>query len=231
MSLQKARTAAFFSGEYAADDLSGAPDTIYRMPTGLPSGDVIVLRDYVAAVRSFTAQPTALGDGAVAFSDRAGGNMSRPWFPDGVVGTENGPFGKPFMNWSPFSVGLQLDLVMNQIVTHLFHVIVSSLDTGNNCTRIGRLPNGIQIFPGSVPIYRGNQLVGGIGVSGDGVDQDDMISFLGLHKAGVITGSINNAPPAIRADNLTPKGTRLRFVQCPQAPFLNSDEVNVCEGK
>jgi hypothetical protein len=135
------------------------------------------------------------------------------------------------MNWSPFSVGLQLDLVMNHIVTHLLHVIVGASDTANNCTEINRLPNGIQIFPGSVPIYRGNQLVGGIGVSGDGVDQDDMISFLGLHQAGVITGSVNNAPAAIRADNLAPKGVRLRFIQCPQAPFLNSDEVNVCEGK
>jgi uncharacterized protein GlcG (DUF336 family) len=47
-----------------------------------------------------------------------------------------------------------------------------------------RLQNGIQIFPGSVPIYRGNQLVGAIGVSGDGIDQDDMISFLGAHNGG-----------------------------------------------
>jgi hypothetical protein len=202
-------------------------------PDASPSGVEIVLRDYVTSVRNFVGKPTALADGAFAFSDRAGGNMSRPWFPDGVVGTENGPFGKPFMSWSPFTVGLQLDLVMNHIVTHLVHVITggAAADTANNCTEIGRLPNGIQIFPGSVPIYRGNQLVGGIGVSGDGVDQDDMISFLGLHQASVVTGTINNAPPEIRADNLTPKGTRLRFIQCPQAPFLNSNEVNVCEGK
>ena len=233
VSLQKARTAAFFSGDYAADDLTGAPNTIYVNPDASPSGVEIVLRDYVVAVRAFVASPTALADGAFAFSDRAGGNMSRPWFPDGVVGTENGPFGKPFMSWSPFTVGLQLDLVMNHIVEHLVHVISAgaAADTARNCTEVGRLANGIQIFPGSVPIYRGNQLVGGIGVSGDGVDQDDMISFLGVHDAAVITGSINNAPPAIRADNLTPKGTRLRFVQCPQAPFINSDEVNVCEGK
>ena len=49
-------------------------------------------------------------------------------------------------------------------------------DVPQNCTGISRLPNGIQIFPGSVPIYRGNTLVGGIGVSGDGVDQDDMVA-------------------------------------------------------
>jgi hypothetical protein len=94
-----------------------------------------------------------------------------------------------------------------------------------------RLPNGIQIFPGSVPIYRGTTLIGGIGVSGDGIDQDDMVSFLGLHNAGVaLNGSVNNAPKGIRADNLVPRGARLRYVQCPQAPFLDSTEQNVCEG-
>ncbi len=44
-----------------------------------------------------------------------------------------------------------------------------------------------------MPIYRGGTLVGGIGVSGDGIDQDDMISFLGLHNAGVRLGTIGNA--------------------------------------
>ena len=56
-----------------------------------------------------------------------------------------------------------------------------------------RLGNGIQIFPGSAPIYRGNMLVGGIGVSGDGIDQDDMISFLGLNNGGARVGSVGLA--------------------------------------
>jgi hypothetical protein len=94
------------------------------------------------------------------------------------------------------------------------------------------LANGIQIFPGSVPIYRGDTLVGGIGVSGDGIDQDDMISFLGVHNAGLaLNGAINNAPPEIRADQLKPQGEHLRYIQCPQTPFIDSDEQRVCEGK
>ena len=56
----------------------------------------------------------------------------------------------------------------------------------------------MQIFPGSVPIYRGDALIGGIGISGDGVDQDDMIAFLGLHNAGVELGTgVGNAPLAV----------------------------------
>ena len=232
VSLQKARTAAFYSGPNAGNDLRSAPNAIYRNTDATPSGEEIVLADYVTDAKAFLDSPTALDDGAFAFADRSGGNLSRPFYPDGLPNTEHGPFSKPFARWSPFSDGLQLDLVLNQVVNHLFFVLGAvANDVPKNCTSIGRLPNGIQIFPGSVPIYRGNTLVGGIGVSGDGVDQDDMISFLGLHNAGQILGSINNAPPEIRADQLTPKGVRLRFINCPQSPFIDSNEQNVCEGK
>lgn len=202
VSLQKARTATFFSRPDAGDILVNAGHS-----------------HYVNAVRAFVG-PSALADG-IAFSDRAGGNLSRPFYPDGIDNNPNGPFSFPFEVWSPFNVGLQLDLVKNNIVT-----------AGDNCTGIANLPNGIQIFPGSVPIYRGRQLVGGIGVSGDGVDQDDMISFLAVHNAGLeLGGSINNAEPAIRADTLSPQGVRLRYINCPQAPFIDSTEANPCAGK
>jgi hypothetical protein len=93
------------------------------------------------------------------------------------------------------------------------------------------LGNGLQIFPGSVPVYRGAALVGGIGVSGDGVDQDDMVAFLGLQRASAALGaSVQQAPTNMRADTLKPQGTRLLYVQCPQAPFINSDQENVCGG-
>jgi Haem-degrading len=41
------------------------------------------------------------------------------------------------------------------------------------------LKNGMTIFPGGEPLYINNVLVGAIGVSGDGVDQDDIISYAG----------------------------------------------------
>jgi hypothetical protein len=95
-----------------------------------------------------------------------------------------------------------------------------------------QLANGMQIFPGGVPIYRGGVLIGGVGVSGDGVDQDDMIAFLGLHEAGTLQGgAIGNAPVAARADTLAPAGSQLRYVNCPQAPFLDSSAEGVCAGK
>ena len=93
----------------------------------------------------------------------------------------------------------------------------------------------MQIFPGAVPIYRGNQLIGAIGVSGDGIDQDDMISFLGLANAATALGTLANAPVAMRADTITfdlggGRSTRLRYVSCPFAPFIGSNAQNVCQG-
>jgi len=222
VSLQKARTAAFFSSTTAGDELIRGN-----------------LGTYVLNARAFIG-PTALSDGT-AFADRSGGNLSRPYFPDGIDGSVNGPFSHPISVWSPFNTGLQLDTVIGNIVQHRSFLLgQSATDTEQNCSNLpvrpetgkSRAANGFQIFPGSVPIYRGSTLVGGIGVSGDGVDQDDMISFLGLHNAGVELGTgIGNAPAGIRADNLVPQGTRLRYVSCPFAPFLDSGEQRPCNGK
>ncbi|MEP3226933.1 MAG: heme-binding protein [Parasphingorhabdus sp.] len=227
VSLQKARTASFFSNSVAAADLAGNPD-----------GDVAA---FVGRVRSFLNDPNAL-TGTVAFADRSGGNLARPFFPDGELGRPHGPLSRPIDQFNPFATGLQVALTIGNIAGHLNFVSgVSATDTPMRCTNSpdaapgqNRLENGIQIFPGSVPVYRGDQLIGGLGVSGDGIDQDDMISFLGLHNAGLRVGGIGNAPQAIRADNvvvdLGDAQVRLRYINCPFAPFLDTDEQNVCEG-
>lgn len=227
VSLQKARTASFFSNRVAASDLLGNPDT-----------DVAA---FVGRVRTFLNDPNAL-TGTVAFADRSGGNLSRPYFPDGELGRPPGPLSRPIEDFNPLATGLQAALIFPNLGQHLAFVTgASATDTPMRCTNTpdavagqNRLENGIQIFPGSVPIYRGDQLIGGLGVSGDGIDQDDMISFLGLHNAGLRVGGIGNAPKAIRADNvvvdLGDAQVRLRYVNCPFAPFLDTDDQNVCEG-
>ena len=256
VSLQKARTAAFFSSATAAAALSSVPPAAYLDETVFTPGTndlrqplrTVDIGAYVSSAQDFLGVPTALTDGAFAFSDRAGGNLSRPFFPDGIDGNPPGPFSKPPGRWSVFSVGLQLDLVYNAIIHHVAFVAgIVADDVARNCTGVvgvdnpgqlfmqqaplASLANGIQIFPGSVPIYRGNQLVGGIGVSGDGIDQDDMIAFLGLHLAGQQLGGFGNAPADMRADRLAPMGVRLRYINCPQTPFLDSEEQNVCREK
>ena len=72
------------------------------------------------------------------------------------------------------------------------------------------LPNGITIFPGGFPLYRDGYLIGAIGISGDGVDQDDIISASGTRDF--------LADPEIRADQFTYRGARLPYAKFPRDP-------------
>lgn len=208
VAVQKARSALFFSNTSAAAALTalGAPVSAY----------VVGMQGLIGG---------ALSNG-VAYSNRAIGNLARPFLPDGINGAGPGPLSKPFAQWSPFADGLQLDLVQAKIVGN----ILAGTNTGP-CSTIAALANGMQIFPGSVPIFRGAQLVGAIGISGDGIDQDDMVAFLGLANAGLVLGTgIANAPAALRADRITVPGGQLRYVNCPVAPFLDTTATDVCIG-
>ena len=227
VSAQKARSATLFSATFAATELGADP-----------SADV---RSFVQKTREFFADPQAL-TGKTAFGARTLGNLARPYYPDGEVGRPNGPLSRPISQWSPLSTGLQSALIIGNIGQHLNFVTgVSATDTPAVCTALpqvapgqNRLQNGLQIFPGGVPIYRGGRVVGGIGVSGDGIDQDDMIAFLGTHNGGLRVGGVGNAATSIRADTLIvgPSApARLRYVGCPFAPFLDTTDQNACRGK
>ena len=201
VSAQKARTAAFFSSSIAGARLRSA---------GFGS--------YVDAASNDGVK----NDGSVAFSDRANGFLSRPFYPDGINDTENGPFSKPFGQWSPFNVGLQLDLVLDEYFGNVLRGIGDSARgipgdpvALNNaltapCPSIPNIANGIQIFPGSVPLFKNGRLAGAIGISGDGVDQDDLIASMG--SAGF------EAPAEIRSDRLFVRGIRLPYVKFPRHP-------------
>jgi uncharacterized protein GlcG (DUF336 family) len=98
-------------------------------------------------------------------------------------------------------------------------------DTKNACTegpgpsrganRAYRNQSGIVWFAGSVPLYRDGRLVGGLGVSGDGVEQDDYVSQLGSEGF--------HPPDALRVDNsviVDGNGARIRlpYVKLPRHP-------------
>lgn len=226
VSLQKARTAMFFSNPQAAANLLAAGSGV---------------APFVAAMRTFLNDPASL-TGTVAYGNRSVGNLARPYFPDGELGRPPGPLSRPIEDFNPFAVGLQVQLVAANIIQHAQFVSgASPTDTAQRCTALpdttqgqNRLENGIQIFPGGVPIYRGNTLVGGIGVSGDGIDQDDMVAFLGLNNGGVRLGTVGNASSTMRADrvvvNVGSAQVRLRYISCPFSPFLDTNTQNVCEG-
>ncbi len=122
-----------------------------------------------------------------AVTNRTIGFGAQPLFPPGVDGTASGPF---------FSLYAQ--------------------DVANPCTQgfQGGPPNknksGIVFFPGSVGLYRNGVLVGGLGVSGDGVDQDDYVA------AGGAAGF--EAPTQIRADQIVIDSVRLPYQKFPENP-------------
>lgn len=184
VSVQKARTAAFYSNSSAGTLLRGAGFGTY------------VDRAAADGLRL---------DGSVAFTDRAGGFLHRPLFPDGINNTAAGPFSTVLSEWSPFNDGLQLDLIKTNLLAAIGGAAVP-------CSTIPNLPNGIQIFPGSVPLYKNGVLVGAIGISGDGVDQDDIISAAG--------GNGFSPDPAIRSDQVFVRGVRLPFLKFPRSPNL-----------
>src|SRR5207237_2539204 len=112
---------------------------------------------------------------------------AQPLFPPGIDGSAAGPF---------------------------FNLYQSDLT--NPCTNGSQPPNpnqnGVVFFPGSVPLYKNGVLVGGLGISGDGVEQDDFVS------AGASVGF--EAPTAIRADQLLIRGVRLPYLKFPRNPTL-----------
>src|SRR5688572_3482574 len=184
VAVQKTRTAAFFSSANAATQLRSAGFGSYMD----------------------RAQADGLSfDGAFAFSDRAIGFLHRPFFPDGIDNTAAGPLSTPLNEWSPFNLGLQLDLVQSGFLASLVGPAVP-------CTSIPGLPNGIQIFAGSVPLYKNGVLAGAIGISGDGIDQDDLIG------AGGANGF--SPPAAIRSDQIIIRNVRLPFLKFPRSPNL-----------
>jgi uncharacterized protein GlcG (DUF336 family) len=144
-------------------------------------------------------------NGSVAFTTRSIGFLHRPFFPDGINNTAPGPFSTAFPEWSIFNVGLQLDLVKTNLLAALGGPVAS-------CTTIPELANGAQIFAGSVPLYKNGVLVGGIGISGDGIDQDDIIAAAGAQGY--------SPPVEIRADQIFVRSVRLPFVKFPRSPNL-----------
>lgn len=194
IAVQKARSAAFFSNPLAGSRLRG--------------GGLAKYADAAAA------EGLNL-DGKIAITGRCLIFLSRPFLPDGIDGTVNGPFSNPIEDNSAFNTGLQLDTVLNGIVgalgPYLTTGVVPSRATG--CSPIIGAGNGFQVRQASVPLYKGGKLVGGVGCSGDGDQQEDIVT--GFASAGF------DSDPAIRSDRVFVRGNvRLPWLKYPRHPNL-----------
>jgi len=150
-----------------------------------------------------------------AFTNRTFRFMAEPRFPSGQDGTIPGSFSilHDIVDAVP---GFSFDFTAQQIVECDFPIPYTEFDTvlgfnsfnpGSNFRDIDNYENqsGVVFFPGSTPVYGGSgALVGGFGVSGDGVDQDDVVTFVGA----------GNFPPpdaVVEADEVFVDGIRLPY--------------------
>ena len=69
--------------------------------------------------------------------------------------------------------------------------------------------NGVVFFPGAAPLYKSAALIGGLGVSGDGVDQDDVVAA---------AGALGFEPPV----GLTVDNIKIDGVPLPYQKFLRN---------
>ena len=136
-----------------------------------------------------------------AYSTRTVGFLAESFYPPGINGTSPGPF---------FGMQEEVSIITPTPIVATNPVNGAIFDTATNVDTA--VPNGITIFPGGFPLYRDGVLIGAIGVSGDGVDQDDLISASGA--------ALFPAPISIRADQTEYRGTRLPYAKFPRNPGL-----------
>jgi uncharacterized protein GlcG (DUF336 family) len=178
----------------AVSDLDGTLIGLFRMT------DSTIFSIDVAATKArnviyfsgSTRQAADLNDVPMgtAVTNRTIGFGAQPFFPSGIDGSAPGPF----FNLYTMDVALPC--------TQGLQVPSSAWPMANQ--------SGIVFFPGSEPLYKNGALVGGLGVSGDGVDQDDFVT------AG---GAAGFEPVAsIRADQIVIDGVRLPYLKFPRNP-------------
>jgi uncharacterized protein GlcG (DUF336 family) len=162
----------------------------------------------VAAQKARTA--LFFSNNTMALSSRGVGFLAQGTYPPGIDGTATGPYGPP--TYGPSDPAFPANPLFPG--TFGLQTSVSILpNAGIPLTPInGYLPNGITVFPGGFPLYRNGVLIGAVGVSGDGVDQDDIIA------ASATVGF--EAPTAIRSDQFAFRGARLPYAKFPQNSSL-----------
>jgi uncharacterized protein GlcG (DUF336 family) len=141
----------------------------------------------------------------VALTNRTFRYLAQPRFPEGIDGQPPGPF-------SILNDRGRLVQSFRSVLGHdAFFPETNFRDQRDSLLN----QNGIVFFPGSSALFKvsGGRplLVGGLGVSGDGVDQDDFVT------AGAVAGF---APPgAVHADRFFVRGVRLPYFKFPRNPL------------
>ncbi len=203
---------------FAITDETGAVLGLYRMPdaTVFSIGVAVAKARNVAYYDNANQlQPIDQVPGVapgVALTARTFRFLAEPFFPEGINQAPPGPFSilndggvdpATGLNVGPPLPGSAFQSVLGYVA---FHPQANFHDPFNPLNQ-----NGVVFFPGSSPMYVNNQLVGGSGVSGDGVAEDDVVTFNGVAGFG---------PPddVTRADQVFVRGVRLPYEEFDRNP-------------
>jgi uncharacterized protein GlcG (DUF336 family) len=185
---------------FAVADLNGDLLALYRMPDAtIFSADVAVAKSRnVIYFSSAAVDPQDMPGvpAGTAVTNRTISFGAQPFFPPGIDANPPGPFFNLFL-----------------------------FDVAHPCTNGHQAPNefqnGIVFFPGSTPLFKNGVMVGGFGVSGDGVDQDDFDTFNGAQQF---------LPDATkRADQVELQNVRLPYFKFPRNPTILSNPTLVSQ--
>ncbi len=204
---------------YAVADRQGNIVGLFRDPDATVfSIDVAVAKARNVAYYANAAQLQELDrvegvPAGTALTNRTFRYLGQPRFPEGIDGAPPGPF-------SQFNDGGADRFTGRQVGAPLpasAYTSVIGYDSFNPGTNFRdpfnlRNQNGIVFFPGSAPLYgAGDTLIGGYGVSGDGVDQDDVTTVAGQFGFDVPAG-------VLRADQTFVRGVRLPYQKFNRNP-------------
>jgi hypothetical protein len=156
-----------------------------------------------------------------AFTSRTFRYLTLPYFPEGINTNRSGPFSilnspntaRNGRNQGPPLPASSYDNVQARAAFYPADNFQDPTDIANQ--------NGVIFFPGSQPLYRSeavpksSELIGGFGVSGDGVDQDDVVTSVGAFGYQPLSQIVP------RADLFSVRGVRLPYMKFNRQPLVD----------
>jgi len=207
----------------AVTDLTGEVVGLYRMPDATVfSIDVAVTKARNVAYYANPALLQPIDNPGIpvgtAITNRTVRYLAEPRFPEAIDFNPPGPYsilndgGVDFVTARQVGPPLPASAFNSVLGFDAFHVGRNFRDPANIANQ-----SGIIFFPGSAPLYRDTPdfsfgtLIGGYGISGDGVDQDDVVTFGGSRFYGVPNS-------LLRADETFVRGVRLPYQKFNRNP-------------
>jgi uncharacterized protein GlcG (DUF336 family) len=215
---------------FAVTDVNGDVLGFYRPPDGLTDAIGVTVEkarnDFYYASNFLQPQDHLPGvPFGVAFTGRAYRFLAQPRYPLGQDGTQPGPWSiindggvnplnglqvGPPLPWTAFQSVFGYDA---------FHPDTNFRWTQSGASRVEN-QNGVAFFPGGAAIYKNGRLVGGDGVSGEGVDQND------VETAASVSGYEPQLFGILRSDQVFFRGVKLPYLKFNRNPRGGVGEVS-----